>query len=147
MRYRHTQFGWVTVGACCAVLMLFACLPLPSAARREWLLVGPTLVVVLVMGLFGTLTVEVDDLMIHARFGTGLVRKSFSLADVASCRPVRNQWRWGWGIRLIPGGWLYNVSGLDAVELVLKNGKKFRLGTNEPRQLAEFIQAKLARTM
>jgi hypothetical protein len=60
---------------------------------------------------------------------------------------VKNQWWWGWGIRLIPGGWLYNVSGLDAVELKMKNGRVYRIGTDEPRKLAEFIQAKLGRTI
>ena len=97
--------------------------------------------------LFGALTVEVDHVAIRLRFGLGLIRKAFSLTDVASCRVVRNRWWWGWGIRLIPGGWLYNVSGLDAVELVLKNGKTFRIGTDEPRQLAEFIHAKLTKVI
>jgi hypothetical protein len=147
MQYRHTQFGWVTVGVCGAVLVLLAWLPLPARARPEWVLLAPTFVVMVVVGVFGTLTVEVDDAMIHLRFGAGFIRKSFALADVASCRPVRNRWWWGWGIRRIPGGWLYNVSGLDAVELVLKNGKPFRIGTDEPRRLAEFIEAKLHRAI
>jgi hypothetical protein len=143
MRYRHTQFGWITVGTCGAVLVLFGCLPLPARVPREAFFVGPMLVILVVILLFGALTVEVDDTTVLLRFGIGLVRKHLSLADVASCRSVRNKWWWGWGIRLTPGGWLYNVSGLDAVELVLKNGKKFRIGTDEPRQLAEFIEAKL----
>jgi len=60
---------------------------------------------------------------------------------------VRNQWWWGWGIRLIPGGWLYNVSGLDAVELKMKNGRIFRIGTDEAQRLAEFIQAKRSKSV
>ncbi len=93
--------------------------------------------------LMGTLTVEVDDAQVRLRFGVGMVRKSFRLDEIASCRPVRNKWWWGWGIRLIPGGWLYNVSGLDAVELVLNNGKVFRIGTDEPQVLSDFLQLKL----
>jgi hypothetical protein len=27
--------------------------------------------------------------------------------------------------------WIYNVSGFDAVELTMKNGKIYRIGTNE----------------
>jgi hypothetical protein len=40
---------------------------------------------------------------------------------------------------------LYDVSGLAAVELVLKNGKQFRIGTDEPLVLKDFIQAQLKR--
>jgi len=143
MRYRHTQSGWVMVGMCGAMFLLIACLPLPARAPRECLLWVAALPVLVVLMLFGTLTLEVDDATIRLRFGVGLIRKTFPLADVASCQVVRNQWWWGWGIRLIPGGWLYSVSGLNAVELVLKSGKRFRIGTDEPRQLAEFIQTKL----
>jgi hypothetical protein len=143
MRYRHTQSGWVTVGTCGAILLLVACLPLPARAPHQLLLLATTLLFAVVVMLFGALTVEVDDATIRLRFGVGLIRKAFSLADVASCGPVRNQWWWGWGIRRIPGGWLYNVSGLNAVELILKNGKKFRIGTDEPRALNDFIQVKL----
>jgi hypothetical protein len=47
------------------------------------------------------------------------------------------------GIRLSPGGVLWNVSGLDAVELSLDGGRRFRVGTDEPRALAAAIaQAK-----
>jgi hypothetical protein len=150
MRYRHTQSGWIMVGTCGAILLFFACLPLPAHAPHQLLLLATTLPVAVVLMLFGALTVEVDDTTIRLRFGVGLIRKTFSLADVASCQPVRNPWWWGWGIRLIPAarpgdgrGWLYNVSGLDAVELVLKNGKQFRIGTDEPHVLKDFIQAKL----
>ena len=36
--------------------------------------------------------------------------------------------------------WLWNVSGLQAVELVLNNGKRFRIGTDEPENLVNAIQ-------
>lgn len=52
---------------------------------------------------------------------------------------MRNKWWYGWGIRLTPHGWLYNVSGLDAVELHLTGGRKVRLGTAEPAQLSRAI--------
>jgi hypothetical protein len=52
---------------------------------------------------------------------------------------VRNRWYYGWGIRITPRGWLYNVSGLDAVELALKNGKCVRIGSDEPHALARAI--------
>lgn len=38
--------------------------------------------------------------------------------------------------RSISGGWIYNVWGLDAVELDLASGRKFRIGTDETIDLA-----------
>ena len=54
---------------------------------------------------------------------------------VRGVRQVRNKWWYGWGIRKIPKGWMYNVWGLDAVELEMESGKVFRIGTDEPDQL------------
>lgn len=146
MTYRHTQLGWVTIGMCGGLIVFLNLLPKPAPGLNEVFLLG-MLLLVAVMLLMGTLTVEVDDASVRVSFGVGLIRKSFRLDEIASVRPVRNRWWWGWGIRLIPGGWLYNVSGLDAVELVLKNRKIFRIGTDEPRVLADFIQARLGKVI
>jgi hypothetical protein len=35
---------------------------------------------------------------------------------------------------------LYNVSGTDAVEIELRSGRRFRIGTDEPKVLAQAIQ-------
>jgi hypothetical protein len=35
--------------------------------------------------------------------------------------------------------WIYNVSGFDAVEIKLKNGKVYRIGTDEPKKLEQTI--------
>jgi hypothetical protein len=34
---------------------------------------------------------------------------------------------------------MYNVWGLDAVELELQSGKKFRIGTDEPAELLAIL--------
>jgi len=144
MTYKHTQIGWVTLAVCVGIIILFQLLPAPHAPRGI-LLAVITLVALSIVALMGSLGVEVDEALVRIKFGVGLIRKSFQLEEIKSCRPVRNRWWWGWGVRLIPGGWLYNVSGLDAVELVMKNGKIFRIGTDEPRVLTEFIQARLSK--
>ena len=46
----------------------------------------------------------------------------------------------GFGIRLTQHGWMWNISGLDAVELTYHNGKKFRIGTDEPEALLEALK-------
>ena len=77
---------------------------------------------------------------VEARFGPGPIRKRFKLNEIESCQVVRNHWYYGWGIRLTPHGVLYTVSGLDAVEIKLRTGKKFRIGTDVPQELEEAIR-------
>ena len=73
--------------------------------------------------LFDSLTVTVLTNLIEIRFGIGIIRKQFDITKIQSAAIVRNKWYYGWGIRLTPHGWLYNVAGLDAVEIRLNNGK------------------------
>lgn len=94
-----------------------------------------------ILMLFSTLTVTVTDQWLRCQFGPGLIRHRIQLSEVQRVEPVRNAWWYGWGIRLTPHGWLWNVSGLDAVELTYLNGKKFRVGTDQPARLVEAIQA------
>jgi len=135
--YRHTQVGWVILGFAAAfVALVWPGLPPEAAAAAR---VPLLLVVALLVFVFGTLTVEVAQDAIRLRFGVGLVRKRIPLQDVRSWREVRNPWYTGWGIRLGPGGVLWNVSGFDAVQLELGDGKRFRIGTDEPAELASAI--------
>lgn len=135
--YRHTQVGWAILGFAMAVVALvWTGLPAEAAvaARLPLLLIIAPVVLV-----FSALTVEVDGDAIRLRFGVGLVRKRIPLRDVKSWREIRNPWYSGWGIRLLPGGVLWNVSGFDAVELALGDGKRFRIGTDEPAALTAAI--------
>ena len=91
----------------------------------------------------GMLTVEVTEEEIKVCFGRGPIRKTLPLEDVETVQPVKNRWYYGWGIRWFPGGWLLNVSGLDAVELRLRDGRKYRIGTDEPARLSAAIEGRL----
>ena len=90
---------------------------------------------------FCKLTIRIDDKILQWSFGIGIVRKQVLLAEIAACELIRIRWWYGWGIHLTPYGWLYHVSGLDAVAIRLRNGRKFALGTDDPQGLASAIQA------
>lgn len=149
MHYKHTQIGWVQIFVVGGLLVVLACatarIPGPQALGGELLLRGIGLVLVFCLVIFGSMTVTVNNVAVTVQFGPGPIRKTIELAEIGSCRPVRNRWWWGWGIRRVPGGWLYNVSGFDAVELVMKDGRVFRIGSDEAQALADFIQRKLER--
>ena len=152
--YRHTQFGKVIVvaiGTGIVILIASAAIPLAVLPTSAWvvematitLLGGIAVVLGIVLALFASLTVEIDAEHLRIRFGIGLIRKRFSLDQIDTCLPVSNPWIYGWGIRLTPHGWLYNVSGLEAVELKMKNGKTCRIGTDEPEALTAALQEAL----
>lgn len=91
----------------------------------------------MVLGLvFSSLTIEIDTDTLSWSFGWGVWTKRIPLGEIASVVPVRNPWWYGFGIHRTPRGWLYNVSGLEAVEISLRSGRKLRLGTDEPAKLA-----------
>ncbi len=139
--YRHTQFGTVNVVIVIAILPLVF---LPAWLAGAAPIAGLILILLLgILMLFYNLTVTIDDTHLRIRFGIGLIRKRFPLDQIDSCRPVRNSWLYGWGIRLTHRGWLYNVSGLEAVELKMKSGKTCRIGTDEPAALAAALEERL----
>ena len=129
-RYRHTQTGWAIIGAMIAVAAVS--LPIVAAIGPSALPLVFVAAILSVMAMFSTLTVVVDDTHLTFRFTFGLIRKRIALADIRHYQTVRNPWHYGWGIHLYPGGVLYNVSGFQAVEILLTGGTRLRIGTDEP---------------
>lgn len=91
--------------------------------------------VVGMVAIFSRLTVSVHADRVEVAFGMGWPSRTISLSDVLAVEQVRADWFWRWGIRAIRGGWMWNAWGLDAVELRLASGKRFRIGTDDPRGL------------
>ncbi|MDP2719131.1 MAG: hypothetical protein U1D67_04185 [Dehalococcoidia bacterium] len=139
-RYRHTQVGYVVITAVAAALIIIAISFFMEGNGEDTAEAAPVLIIVAVflvaaLVLFSSLTVTIGQEEMEVRFGPGPIRRRFKLRDIESCRSVRNHWFYGWGIRLTPHGWLFNVSGLSAVEINMKTGNKFRIGTNDPSGL------------
>jgi hypothetical protein len=87
------------------------------------------------------MTVVVNEKDILIKYGVGIIRKRIALNEIKSCKPVRNKWWYGFGIRYIKGrGWLYSIAGPDAIELEMKNEKKIIIGTDESDYLSGFMQ-------
>lgn len=85
------------------------------------------------------LTTTVDDRTVTVAFRWGRPQRVIPLADVGSARVVRNKWWYSLGVRIIPGATMFNVWGLDAVELELP-GRNFRIGTDDSEGLAAAIE-------
>jgi hypothetical protein len=79
------------------------------------------------------------------RFGFGWPRKTLPLKGIAAVEVTRTTFLEGWGLRRTRRGWLYNVSGFDAVLLRLADGRSMMVGTDEPRRLKAAIERAQAR--
>jgi hypothetical protein len=139
--YRHTQLLHWSITLTIAIAVLVTGYIGITQSLTFSLVVA--IVFLLAFLLFPSLTVIVDRESVLVYFGFGLIRKRVALAKISACRPVRNKWYYGWGIRLIPSGWMFNVAGLDAVELALADGGAFRIGTDESDRLSIVITQRL----
>ena len=138
MDYRHTQTGYtaIVVGLWLLVIVLIVVAVAGEETRGAVIVAAAFAAFIAVVAfVFSRLTVTVGAGEVKTAFGWGWPRRAVDTLDISAFRPVRNKWYYGWGIRLVPGGWLWNVWGLDAVEIDLRSGKKFRIGTDEPADL------------
>ena len=141
MDYERSQQGWFAV----PVLILLGVVAWATSSADDMSSTGTAvftvlmIVVLVAMVTFSRLTVTVGDGQVTARFWLGWPRRVVALSEVTAVRPVRNSWWYGWGVRKVPDGWMYNVWGYDAIELELTSGKVFRIGTDDPDGLAEAL--------
>lgn len=131
MKYAHTQRvpagALAAAGGAGVVAARFIPNPLAKAAVLGTM--------ALVGAAFRCLTVEVHDEYVQAMFGTGMFTKRIDMPEIKECKQIRINPLMGFGIHWLGNGWIYNLYGLDAVELSLKNGSRFLIGTDEPTEL------------
>ena len=142
-RYDRRQIAWwlrlAFLGVDAAV---FIALVATGVDGYVFVLAGVAAAVFLAIGWgFSSLHVVVDATDLRIAFGVGWPRKTIPRAEITSATPVRNRWWWGFGIRYTPAGWMWNVSGLDAVAIERGPGRTFRIGTDDPEGLAAAIHA------
>jgi hypothetical protein len=90
--------------------------------------------------MFYKITIYVDNTSVSFKLGIGLISKKFLLSDIEICKAVKNPALYGLGIHYTPDGWLYNVSGRDAIELTFKNNiSKILIGTDKPEEVSRLI--------
>jgi hypothetical protein len=142
IRYQHTQLGTLMLATLVSGAILFAAMAYTLPSPGRWAVLAGAVGLVVLAWLFSSLTVSVSENELQWRFGPGLLSYRMALADIAGVSIVRNSVLNGFGIRMRPGFRLYNVSGLEAVELRLKNGDVRRIGTDDARGLAAALRRK-----
>ena len=142
--YKHTQIGYLILFVSLAFVLYFVWLYGVIATE-----IGVNFSIMTIMALilfillsFSSLTVTIDKNYLWIKFGYGIFHKKLSLEEIISVKTVKNHWYYGWGIRLWlwPKMWIFNVSGFNAVEVIMKNGKIYRIGTDVPEKLETAIK-------
>jgi hypothetical protein len=140
IHYQHRQRGTLMLVALIVGALALAATaylnPTPSRSLCLMLACG----LLILSWLFSSLTVIVGDNELRWYFGPALWQYRMTLDEIRAVRVVRNSWTNGFGIRMRPGFRLYNVSGLDAVELELNNGEIRRIGSDDAPGLAAALR-------
>jgi peptidoglycan/LPS O-acetylase OafA/YrhL len=151
VKYRKFQFGWIIV-----ILFLIVIGWMTLAYIHKWgnnpvdtpgyiffmVLFGGVL-----LGFYG-MTIIVTDKQIKIKLGIGFYTKKIDISTISSVNVLTYPFYCGYGIRILPNGLLYNVSGRHAVEIRFKNKKRVILiGTNDWDKLRDTIEKSLSINM
>jgi hypothetical protein len=138
-RYKHTQVGYTILIPIIIFLIFLFIISVYILNSYQWIGYLAIILIILALVFFITLTVKINGKSVQLSFGIGLVHREFAMDQVKSIKIVKYPWWYGWGVRILPGGRLYNVSGTTAVKLKMKDDKFVMIGTNEPQKLYEAL--------
>ncbi len=144
--YKHTSIGWIPIGAIIFAIAGTLFIPYIIMGKIHPVFILIVFVIIVVCGfLFPILTVTGDKEGLRVHCFPGLVSKKFPFQDIESFRKVKKRYtQEEWVARgATRGKYLFYMAGLEGVELVMKNGKKYQIGSDEPEKLIEFIREKL----
>lgn len=146
--FKEFTFGWLIFVLAIPIQLLLTFLYVNNLGDRPLgtapYIVSMVIFVFICFTLYG-LTTKVSSSAITVSFGVGLIRKKILLDRIRSVAIVESPWYYGWGIRLIPNGTLYNISGSHGVELAFKDTDRIiRIGTKDPVTLRKEISRRLA---
>lgn len=146
--YRHQQKGWVMLigfgGTSLVLLMLSIFLAMRVSALSGVITLSAAAAMAILLVLFSSMTVEITDDELTWYFGPGLWKRGIAIAKIVDAIPMQTKWYWGYGIKFFgPDRWLYNVSGLEAIEIQLKSGGWVRIGTDDATRLLQTLKARM----
>ena len=135
-QYKHTQYGSLTLALTANLLML-----VNNILPGGYPILTAVFAAAAIFGLaFASFCVEIKNDKLYWYFGFSVLGGSVSLRDVAYCVPVSLSGERVWNVEETNHGTHYNIGGKSAVEIGLRSGERFLLGTDNPRHLVEVIR-------
>ena len=143
IEYIHTQPAWVIrILFGVSILILVGLLVWNIQQNLIGIAVGgPVIAIFLVC--FWSLTVKVSDTHLSHYFSWGFWKRSYPLHEISSVNIASSQWYYGYGIRYVGPGWMYNVSGSDVLLVTMKSGDEVRIGTDDVDTLFAILSEKI----
>ncbi len=144
--YKKTQISWLFISVFSFILAdinisYFYHLDSKQLPFKIYVLL--TVFFILMMLLFFRLTIKVEKERIHIIYGIGLIHIKVRPSLIDKVRITRFPWYYGFGIRKTSRGMLYNVQGLNAVEIsyvnINKASKTVLIGSPEAEKLQAAI--------
>ena len=153
--YRYTQVGILTI-LMILLAAIFTAFVFDSGLKSTEMQDAASLkviglvvagVFVLALASFYSFTIQIADGKLNFWFGFGVGGKSFPIEGIRSVETVKNPWYYFWGIKSIPGGWLYSIApGGRAIEMIFKDNRKIHLGTNRPEEIKQRLDKAIGRS-
>lgn len=142
MQYEHTQtspLSWILLVVSGG---LFVGAWFVSQSGVQITLAATGVLVFLLAFCFQKLTVRDEGHELSITFGPlPLFRRRVVYAEVQRAERSRTTILDGWGIHFSPsGGITWNLWGFDCVDIYFQDGRKLRLGTDDPAGLESFLK-------
>lgn len=144
--YQHTQRAPLCLLVyALAVIFIVLGVVLQDIPPILWLYPPLSLLMVVLAASFHHLTVRDDGDRLSISFGPiPLFRRSVRYDDIQSAEVGRTTLLDGWGIHYsIRGGWVWNLWGRDCAVVRFKNGGKLWIGTDDAKNLSEFLNNRI----
>lgn len=145
--HKEFQFGWLVIIIIIFMEIFFTYLYINKIGDRPlttnvFIIVSGMNAVILL--LFYGMVVTVNHEKVKISFGIGVISKTIKMTSIKSIEVVKNPLYYGWGIRLIPHGWLYNMSGSHGIEVTfIGKNRVIRIGSKDSANLKNEIMKRL----
>lgn len=142
-KFRQTWL-WALVLLPTVVIVPLALLaPKPPGPAGVIVTIAVPLALAVAIGIFAsaTMTTLVTPGELRLRYVPFFVDKRIAIADIARFTPLHYSfWSTGYGIHYSKYGWVYNVDGSEGVQVELRSGKRFLMGTQRLVELTAALE-------
>lgn len=145
MVYKEDQYSWTA-----STILVFVTAFMGASYFNEWgsnplplwLFLSLSILFLFIILLFFRMRTIVNQNSLLISFGIGLIKRTINIKDISDCKLAINHWDYGFGIRVLNGGVLYNIQSLKGIDLNFVKHKSFvRIGSKRPEELVIAIKA------
>ncbi|MCB0539322.1 MAG: hypothetical protein KDE33_17540 [Bacteroidetes bacterium] len=140
---KFTQWWLWLLLIICFALPIYSYFSNPSKPMNDtsFIISMSILSIVFVMFFLLKLKTEVNEQGISYSYFPFIRKRQFLWSEIESAKVINYGFVGGWGIRMsIKYGTIYNVKGKMGLQITLKSGKKFVLGTQKHEELLAVLE-------